>query len=365
MTSPADWLTRRDFGVGLAVATAAITGGFAVILSISMGLPLRDPDGFLGPSWTRLPLILFLFMAADLIPRMIARLRSSTGARSIRKARQALIEVFTERWPTRRLVIVVIALSSFYVTYVGYRNLKSFLPFARQQTEDMSLRTTDQLLFFGANPAEALHTILGVGVSAYVLSWVYISFLFFVPLSLAAFLVWSRDVSLGLWYTTALCLNWALGTLSYYLLPALGPFAVRSWNFAHLPTTGVSQLQEGMLNARDRVLADPHATSSVQSIAAFASLHTSIVFTAALIVHFAGLPKIVRVSMWIFMALTLVSTIYFGWHYIIDDIAGLVIGATSVALARIATRHADRHHPPDVPTVVPAPTTGANPQPTP
>ncbi len=365
MTSSADWLTRRGAGVGLAVLTAAITGGLAVIFSISMDLPLRDPDGFLGPSWTRLPLILFLFMAADLVPRMIARLRRSTGTRSIRAARQALVEVFTERWPTRRLVVVLIALSSFYVTYVGYRNLKSFLPFARRQSEDLSLRGTDSFLFFGANPAEVLHNLLGVGVSAYVLSWVYISFLFFVPLSLAAFLVWSRDVSLGLWYTTALCLNWALGTLSYYLLPALGPFAKRSWDFAHLPDTGVSSLQQGMLNARERVLADPHATSSVQSIAAFASLHTSIVFTAALIVHFAGLPRVVRVSMWIFLALTLVSTIYFGWHYIIDDIAGLVIGATSVALARVATRHADRHHPPDLPTVVPATTIGANPQPTP
>ncbi len=365
MTSPASWRTRRGRGVGLAVATAAITGGLAIVFSISLNLPLRDPDGFLGPSWTRLPLILFLFMAADVIPRVIARLRSSTNTRSIREARQSFVEVFTERWPTERLVVVLIALSSFYVTYVGYRNLKSFLPFMRQQTEDMSLRTSDQLLSFGANPAEVLHDLLGVGVSAYVLSWVYISFLFFVPLSLAAFLVWSRDMSLGLWYTTALCLNWALGTLSYYLLPALGPFAVRSWNFAHLPDTGVSSLQEGMLNARDRVLTDPHATSSVQSIAAFASLHTSIVFTAALIVHFAGLPRVLRVSMWIFLALTLISTIYFGWHYIIDDIAGLVIGATSVALARVATRHADRHHPPNDPSVDPATTIGANPQPTP
>lgn len=365
MTSPADWRTRRGKGVGLAVATAAITGGLAVIFSISLDLPLRDPDGFLGPSWTRLPMILFLFMAADLVPRMVARLRSSAGPHSFRNARHALVEVFSERWPTRRLVVVLIALSSFYVTYVGYRNLKSFLPFARVETEDTYLWSTDRALFFGTNPAEALHHILGVGVSAYVLSWVYISFLFFVPLSLAAFLVWSRDVSLGLWYTTALCLNWAFGTLSYYIVPALGPFAVNGWNFSDLPNTGVSSLQQGMLAARDRVIADPHATSSVSSIAAFASLHTSIVFTAALIVHFAGLPKVVRVSMWIFMALTLISTIYFGWHYIIDDIAGLAIGATSVALARVATRHADRHPPPDVPTAVPATAAGANTHPTP
>jgi membrane-associated phospholipid phosphatase len=332
-------IIRGGRGLGLAVATALLTGGLAVIGALWLDLPLRDPDGFLGPSWTRLPLILGLFIAADLVPRVVMR------ADNVKAAPSALRQVLRERWPLPRLLVVLVALTSFYVTYVGYRNLKSFLPVARQQSEDMALRASDQLLAFGSNPAEVLHDVFGTGVWAHILSWVYISFLFFVPISLAAALVWSRNISLGLWYTTALCLNWAAGTASYYLLPALGPFAVRSWNYADLPTTGVSQLQQGMLNARGSVMADPYATASVQSIAAFASLHTSIVFTAALIVHFAGFPRIVRATMWVFFALTLVSTIYFGWHYIIDDIAGLVIGAVSVAVAGAATRGAVDHMP--------------------
>lgn len=330
---------RGGRGLGLAIATALITGGLAVVGALWLDLPLRDPDGFLGPSWTRLPLILALFIAADLVPRVVMR---ADGVRGVSKAFKQVVH---ERWPLQRLIVVLVALTSFYITYVGYRNLKSFLPVARQQSEDMVLRASDQMLAFGTNPAEVLHDVFGTGVWAHILSWVYISFLFFVPISLAAALVWSRNVSLGLWYTTALCLNWAMGTASYYLLPALGPFAVRSWNYADLPTTGVSQLQQGMLNARAGVMADPYATASVQSIAAFASLHTSIVFTAALIVHFAGFPRIVRATMWVFFALTLVSTIYFGWHYIIDDIAGLVIGAVSVAVAGVATRGAVDHMP--------------------
>ncbi len=339
MTPHLQSIVRKGRGLGLAVATALITGGLAVFGALTLDLPLRDPDGFLGPSWTRLPLILFLFIAADLIPRVISRAQRWSDVRS------ALKEVVYERWPLQRLVVVLVALASFYVTYVGYRNLKSFLPVARQQSDDAMLAASDRLLAFGTVPAEVLHTVLGTGVSAHVLSWVYISFLFFVPISLAAALVWSRDVSLGLWYTTALCLNWALGTASYYLLPALGPFAVRSWNYNDLPTTGVSSLQQGMLRARSNVITDPFGTNSVQSIAAFASLHTSIVFTAALIVHLVGFPRVVRITMWVFFALTLISTIYFGWHYIIDDIAGLAIGGVSVALAGIATRKATDHMP--------------------
>ncbi len=339
MTPHLQSIVRKGRGLGLAVTTALITGGLAVVGALTLDLPLRDPDGFLGPSWTRLPLILFLFIAADLIPRVISRAKDWSGIRSSFK------EVVAERWPLQRLVIVLIALASFYVTYVGYRNLKSFLPVARQQSDDAMLAASDRLLGFGTIPAEVLHNVLGTGVSAHVLSWVYISFLFFVPISLAAALVWSRDVSLGLWYTTALCLNWALGTASYYLLPALGPFAVRSWNYTDLPATGVSSLQAGMLRARANVITDPFGTNSVQSIAAFASLHTSIVFTAALIVHLAGFPRVVRITMWVFLALTLISTIYFGWHYIIDDVAGLIIGAVSVAVAGIATRGAAQHMP--------------------
>ena len=35
----------------------------------------------------------------------------------------------------------------------------------------------------------------------------------------------------------------------------------------------------------------------------------------------------------------MVATLYFGWHYIVDDIAGLAIGAIAVPVAGVATGH--------------------------
>ena len=318
-------------GLALAVVTALVTGGLSVLGAFWLDLPLRDPDGFLGPSWVRLPLILGLFLLADVLPRAAVR------ARGLRGLWTALKEVTVARWPGHRLVVVMTALASFYVTYVGYRNLKSFLPFVRTRSQDFDLVATDKLLAFGNDPAELLHTVLGTGVAAYVLSFVYMAFLIFVPVSLAVALVWSRDLSLGLWYATALCLNWALGTLSYYVLPASGPFVAVPWRFSDLPQTEVAGLQEGLIRSRITVIADPHATMSVSGIAAFASLHTSIVFTAALIVHLAKFPRVARWSMWVFFVLTVLATIYFGWHYIVDDIAGVAIGAVSVWAGALAT----------------------------
>ena len=41
--------------------------------------------------------------------------------------------------------------------------------------------------------------------------------------------------------------------------------------------------------------------------------------------------------MWVYLALVVVSTVYFGWHYLIDVPAGMAIGAGAVWLGAWAT----------------------------
>jgi membrane-associated phospholipid phosphatase len=61
------------------------------------------------------------------------------------------------------------------------------------------------------------------------------------------------------------------------------------------------------------------------------------VFTAALVAHRLGLPALLRTALWSFLALTIVATTYFGWHYVVDDVAGLVIGLVAVLVAEQVT----------------------------
>ncbi|GAA2720042.1 phosphatase PAP2 family protein [Cellulomonas aerilata] len=320
------WLSL--FGVGLAVSLGF--GALAVLVAVLAGLPLRDPDGFLGPSYVRLPLIILAMIALDVVPRVLHRRPAG------RRLRDATLEVLRERWPVSRLAVVAAGLATFYVAYVAYRNLKSFLPFVRQHLSDATLVRTDAFFAFGHQPGNVLHELLGTGVAADVLSWVYIFFLTFVPFSLAAALVWSTKLARGAWYATALSFNWIIGTVSYYAVPSLGPIYVERFRFADLPSTAVSDLQNALWNNRLEVLAGPHATQSVHGIAAFASLHVSIVFTAALIAHLVGMPRVVRIAMWVFVALTALATVYFGWHYVVDVIAGFGVGGLSVWLAFVA-----------------------------
>ncbi|WP_051441859.1 phosphatase PAP2 family protein [Arthrobacter sp. H14] len=319
---------RRLFGVPLIVTLSF--GLLMVVTAAAAGLPLRDPEGFLGPSYVRLPLLVLLVMAVDVVPRVLLR---RPGMRGLVKS---IVQILHERWTGPRLAIVAAGLGTFYLAYVAYRNLKSFLPFLQERLTDRALMATDSWFAFGSHPADVLHTLLGTGFTTVVLSAVYMFYMLFVPITLAAALVWSNDLTRGAWYVTALSFNWILGTATYYMLPSLGPIYVNEQPFADLPPTAVTDLQEALYENRLEVLADPHATEAVHGIAAFASLHVSVVFTAALIAHLARLPKPVRWTMWGFLVLTSIATVYFGWHYVVDVPAGLAVGGLSVGLAALA-----------------------------
>lgn len=339
--------TRAPYTMAVAVAVA--TGVVAVVCALYLGLPLRDPDGFLGPTYVRLPVIAALMLACDVVPRALAR------ARSLRAAPREIRLVAQERWPWQRLRPALIGLAAFYGTYVAYRNLKHYLPLLRPDLVDDELRALDEAMTGGIPPAQLLHDLLGTGVTAYVLSWVYLAFLLFVPASLGLALAWkglSREAS---WYVTALCLNWSLGTASYYVLPSMGPVYAEPGVFSGLPETGTWDLQMSLLESRSLVITDPDASDRVQSIAAFASLHVSIVLTAAMIAQLVLSSVAVRAALWTFFGLTTIATVYFGWHYIVDDVAGVAIAAVSVLVAGWGTgqlrrsRAADEYAPEEIP----------------
>jgi hypothetical protein len=317
----------------LAVALAVLMGGLSVAAAWWLDLPLRDPDGSLWPSWLRLPLLALGCFVADVFPRSIYR------ARGLRGMRPHLRDVLRERWTQSRVALIVVGLGSFYLTYVGYRNLKSFLPWIRDHTYDAQLAAVDRMLTFGHEPATILQAIFGTGISAHVLSFFYVGYLVFVPVSLAAWLVWSRNIAGGMWYTTALCVNWTLGLASYYLIPSWGPAFASPALFRDLPDTSVRALQAELWAHRYEAIMDPNATEAISSIAGFASLHVSVVFTAALITHMTVRSRWIRWGMWAYLPITVVATLYFGWHFIADDIAGMGIGLAAVWMGARVTGH--------------------------
>jgi hypothetical protein len=199
---------------------------------------------------------------------------------------------------------------------------------------DGPLGDVDRWLFAGHNPAGLLHSLLGTGAAADALSDVYMLFFTLVPVLLACGLVLLRDIRASLHIATALSLTWLLGAGSYLLLPSIGPFHTEVAAFADLPITRVRELQDLLISQRGMFLADPSAPGAAQSIGAFASLHTAICCTALLCAHAMRVPRAVIALLWTITLGTVTATVYFGWHYLLDDVAGVVIAFAALAIAR-------------------------------
>ncbi len=308
-------------------------GLVAVVVSWSLDERLRDPDGFLGPAWVRLPAMVLGAFLVDVVPRSLWRARG--------RVHLAFSEgrgLVKEHWTKERIALVSIGLTCFYVTYVSYRNLKNFLPRFYTETKDPLLHHIDRLVFFGNEPATILHSIFGETVAAQVFAFVYLLYLPLAPLSLVIWLVWSRNISYGYWYATANCLTWTFGTISYYALPTLGPNFWYPWLYTDLKVTGVTDLQNSLWNGRQDVRYPLNPFSdSVQSVAGFASLHVALTLVIALVAHYTVRHALIRWTAWVYFGMTVISTLYFGWHYVADDIAGALIAFLAVYLGGIAT----------------------------
>jgi hypothetical protein len=323
------WPERRMLLAGPLVAGVSMLA--ALLVTSAAGVPLRDPDHVAGRRLVMLVGLVAVLVALDIIVRAARR----SGSRL--PPRAAMASVRRERWTRSRVIAVTSALVSFYVSYLAYRNLKSVVPLIRPELFDQQLAELDRSLFGGNDPAALLHDLLGTGVvMTQVVSASYMLFFVFIPGTLAFALVFTPNLQAGLFYATAQSLNWLLGAASYFLLPSLGPIYFDPAAFAHLPATGVSDLQSLLLDQRVEFLRDP-ATGLAQSIGAFASLHVSIFFTGVLAAHLLGFGRSVRIGAWVLLGLTTIATVYLGWHYVLDDVGGVILGALALILARALT----------------------------
>ena len=310
------------------MASIAVSMGvLAVLAAVIFDAKLVDPDGFIGPSYLRLPTVLALGFGIDLVPRTLWVSRLDP---------RRMPGVFRERlrthWTRDRVTLVVTGILSFYITYVSYRNLKSQLPFieGRGHKFDRELFSLDKALFLGHEPAIVLHNLLGDGFSAEFLSSVYLWFLPLVPFALAVWLVWSRNLGFGYWFASSQCIAWTLGTVSYYALPTLGPGFQHPWLYQTIDDTAAGHLMNSLADTRVWAVNTSapslmDLTNFLSGVAGFASLHVAITLLVTLMIQYTTTIRWLKIVFWANTFVTSVATLYFGWHYVADDIAGVAI----------------------------------------
>ena len=322
---------------GLQVALAGGLFGAAMLVALIEHLPLRDPDdSIVGPFYIWLPMIAVICFLIDVVARSLHR-GGLAGWRS------RIPAVVRERWHVPRVRLVLIGMGSWYLAYVGFRNLKSYVPFVRPHMMDADLAQLDRKLAFGHDPATLLHHLLGTGVAAHLMSITYVAWIVFLTMSLLIALFWTSNLDTACWYVTAVAVNWVLGVSIYYLVPSTGPIYARPELFADLPDTQAAHIAQGWLIDRIDMLADPFGTNALQTIAAFASLHVSVMVTASLISKMIKLrPVFIQWGLWFFLFLNILAVVYLGWHYLLDVFGGVAVGVAAVWIAAWGTGNQHR-----------------------
>jgi membrane-associated phospholipid phosphatase len=316
VTSRTGWLLRLG-------ALALVFGALTLWRSHELGIAVRDPGGqyLVGKILTSAG----VFVALAVVDALARTPRSTWSLRG-------LLTTARTRWTGRRLGAAWAALLCYHLTYFCYHNLKSWD--VLNPPRDAMLVRVDHLLFLGHHPAVLLHDLLGQGVSAWVLIVIYESFPILVTVAIVAPVVFADRVRDGAVMTASLCWAWVLGTASYYAIPSLGPFHERPQDFAGLPTSIVTRTQAQYLAERNDFLADPMAHGAFAQISAFASLHVAITTVILLMAAYFGRRRTI-IALAFFLVGTLLATVYLGWHFAVDDVAGLAIGWLAVLLGRL------------------------------
>jgi membrane-associated phospholipid phosphatase len=88
-----------------------------------------------------------------------------------------------------------------------------------------------------------------------------------------------------------------------------------------------------LLSDRAEFLANPDAPGTFASVSAFASLHCGFTCMVVLMLRYYGLHRLAAVVA-VYLAATMVATVYFGWHFVIDLPGGVLVAVLAVWLGR-------------------------------
>lgn len=333
---------RSPMALMLGEWVVLLFGVFALSLFLFFDIPLRNPWELyfsklkFGAIWYAIGLVVSLFVlrlrhirAADNARRKVAA-DSKTASKS--RARWEITWQSFRLMYLRPQVLVrdlrlVHLLSLLFVVFI---NLKHLIPFINGAIYDRAFYDFEQSIFGNGLLTQRFIQILGVE-SAGLISSAYTSWYAYLA-CLIYLMILQRNEQLAREFAAAFAVLWFLSILLVYFIPTWGPCFFQPELLESLPETAVSKLQAGLWTHKLFVDSHPAAASGVFAISGFPSVH----FGATLLgsYYLNRVHNILGLFSWIFALITFISTIYFGWHYVADDLAAVAVAFLSIAFAR-------------------------------
>lgn len=220
------------------------------------------------------------------------------------------------------------------VMFVEFGMLKNLIPHMNPAVYDGAFAAVDRLLCGGLLCSQALHMALGTApATVETISGHY--FWYYTYMSLVGFMfVVAASRELAQEYLFAFVSLFLIGTLVIYLGPTWGPVYFEPASFEFMRHSEIAGLQQNLWKMKLALEANPRDPHAIFMISGFPSLHIAVVTTGSLYV--GRLFRPLGWVSWGFLALTINSTIYLGWHYLLDDIGAFALVWICVFIARRA-----------------------------
>lgn len=208
-----------------------------------------------------------------------------------------------------------------------YFLLRDLLPLVRPDSVDARLYGLDMRLF-GVEPAIAADRLVAPATAEW-FAFFYIGYLVLLALHVLPFLV-TRRVRLFAEFGLGLLLVYTIGQSLYLAVPGYGPVRFLASSFQHPLPRGF------FVQATDAIVGAAGAQKDI-----FPSIHTAgpVFLTLFSFRHRREAPF--RYT-WPFVAFAtfniVLATMFLRWHYLVDVVAGLVLGAAAASVAASVAR---------------------------
>ena len=123
------------------------------------------------------------------------------------------------------------------------------------------------------------------------------------------------------------------------------------WLYQTIDDTNAGRLMNSLANSRVWAVQTTSPslidiTNFLSGVAGFASLHVAITLLVALMIQYTTHLRWLKVVFWVNTCITAVATLYFGWHYVADDLAGVDVALVSFYVGGWASGQSFARHRP-------------------
>ena len=285
-----------------------------------------DPDRLIEVFGVILP----MFALAALVFLYIRLMIVSRGRSPLHTVRQwgastPWVDIFLFRFP--------LAIAFLMANQLLYVSMKINIPFVVPFSWDATLAAWDRALLFGQDAWVLTHAVFSTPLASAIIDGLYITWFFAVYLGFLLFAALPMNSHLRLSFMLAFGLSWAVGgSVLATVFSSAGPVYMEALfddaTFAPLMTRLAEQSEVITLRAlavQDTLWQgynDPNYAPV--GISAFPSMHNCVMIV--LVLGFFKLNRTAGIAMSLLALAVVIGSVHLGWHYLVDSLAGLVLG---------------------------------------